>query len=103
MTSGEIKFKFDKTTGGHSGYTRVLTQFEDYYLASSGIGDTDINLWDLREGILKHKVNISIGGHCQSISALSSLGNSLLASGADRGSGPGCLDGSLKIWKFFNL
>jgi WD40 repeat protein len=102
LTSGEIKFKFDKTNGGHSGYTRVLTLFEDHYLASSGIGDTDINLWDLREGTLKHKANLSIGGHCQSISVLTSLGNDLLASGADRGSGSGCLDGSVKIWKFFN-
>jgi WD40 repeat protein len=85
LTSSEIKFKFDKTNGGHSGYTRVLTLFEGYYLASSGIGDTDINVWDLREGKLKHKVNKSSGGHCQSISVLTSFGNNLLASGVDRG------------------
>ena len=104
LTSGQIKYTFDKTNGGHTGTISSLSSLENNLLASGGAGDFDIRIWDLNVGILKHRFNRSSGGHCQTVKVLTPLGGNLLASGGDRGSwgGPGnTFDGSVKIWRVF--
>ena len=99
LASGQNKFIFNKTNGGHVGTISALTLLKNGLLASVGGGDFDIRIWDLSLGLLKHRFNKSVGGHCQGINVLTSLGNNMLASGAIRGLWIEPFDGIVKIWR----
>ncbi len=94
INTGKLRYTFDRSNGGPSGWVESLLLIGLKYLAV-GSDDKKIRIFDLNKGIVKYTLDKTNGGHNGQVNSLISINDRLLVSGSS--------DGCIKVWNIFNM